>query len=265
MRFESSGQQTELVAIGIGHGDPVALALALVDTTRAQGDQMVYLRSLICVQGGRYVEMKPVLPGFRRHRRAAPCDLRTAARRANRGLLVLIPNQRPPKRFAPKVPDLLRTVTRERSDESAVGEELVVRLNDTELVAFRVCKHNVSILRALTNINMPGAEVERPRDGCLLVLERCTRQIEMHPVPASLFLLSWKKSNPEPRIIPRQKRNVVSGLAGHLPVQHTDPEARETNRVVCIEAECDEITSHPLSFTELFTHIFYSLFLDELG
>jgi hypothetical protein len=41
-------------------------------------------------------------------------------RRADRGLLALVPDQRPARRFAPEVPDLLRTVARNRSDESAV-------------------------------------------------------------------------------------------------------------------------------------------------
>jgi hypothetical protein len=45
-----------------------------------------------------------------------PCGERIA------GLLALVPDQRPAQRFAPEVPDLLRTVARNRSDESAVSK-----------------------------------------------------------------------------------------------------------------------------------------------
>jgi hypothetical protein len=57
-------------------------------------------------------------------------------RRADRGLLVLVPDQRPAQRLAPEVPDLLRAVARQRSDEAAVGQEVVARLDDVELIAF---------------------------------------------------------------------------------------------------------------------------------
>ena len=124
------------MAIGIGHDHPVDLALADVDARRPEGDQTVDLRLLIAVDGWSEVEMQPVLPGLRHQRRTTPGDLRTAVRRANRGLLVLIPHQRPAQRLAPEVPGLLRTVARKRADESAVGEEVVARLDDAELVAF---------------------------------------------------------------------------------------------------------------------------------
>ena len=236
----SRGQHTELMAIGIGHDHPADLALADVDASRPEGDETVDLRLLITVDGWSEVEMQPVLPGLRRQWRTAPGDLRTAARRANRGLLVLIPDQRPAQRFAPEVPDLLRTVARKRSDESAVGEEVVARLDDAELVAFGVCEHNMTLLRALTNVDVPGAESERPRHRLLLVLEGRARQIEVHLVLAGLLLLGWKKSDPEPGVIARQERNAVVGVVGHLPAQDAGPEARETERVVRIEAERDE-------------------------
>jgi len=72
----SGAQQTELVAIGIGHDHPIDLALAEVYSSRAERDQTVNLRSLITGGGRRDVEMKPVLrdlPGNRR----APGDERT--------------------------------------------------------------------------------------------------------------------------------------------------------------------------------------------
>src|SRR5215510_7294403 len=188
--------------------------------------------------------MQPVLPGLRHQWRTAPGDLRTAARRTNRGLLVLVPDQRPAQSFAPEVPDLLRAVARKRSDESAVGEEVVVGLDHAELVAFGVCEHNMSLLRALTDVDVPGPKSERPRHRVLLVLEGRARQIEVHLVLADLLPRSWKKSDPEPGVIARQERNAVLGVVGHLPAQDAAPEARETERVVRIEAEREEVTSH---------------------
>ena len=82
--------------------------------------------------------MQPVLPGPRHQWRTAPGDLRTTMWRANRRLLVLVPDQGPAQRFAPEVPDVLRAVAGKCSDESAVGKEVVVRLNDAELVALGV-------------------------------------------------------------------------------------------------------------------------------
>src|SRR6266513_2488084 len=191
----SGGQHTELMAIGIGHDHPADLALADVDASRPEGDETIDLPVLITADGWSEVEMQPVLPGLRPHRLTAPGDLRTAARRANRGLEVPIPDQRPAQRFAPEVPDLLRTVARKRSDETAVGEEVVVRPDDAELVAFGICEHNMTLLRALTDVDVPGAESERPRHRLLLVLEGRARQIEVHLVLAGLLLLSWKKSD----------------------------------------------------------------------
>lgn len=60
----------------------------------------------------------------------------------------------------------------------------------------------------------------------------------------ALLLLSWKKSDPEPGVIARQERDAVLGVVGHLPAQEACPEARETERVVRIDAEREELTSH---------------------
>src|SRR5258708_5157052 len=233
------------MAIGIGHDHPADLALADVDVSRPERDEAVDLRLLIAVDGWSEVEMQSALPGLRHQWRTAPGDLRTAVRRANRGLLVLIPDQRPAERFAPEIPDLLRPVARERSDESAPGEEVVARPDDAELVAFGAREHDMTLLRALATVDVPGAEPERPRHRLLLVLLGGARQIEVHLVLAGLLLLSWKKSDPEPGVIARQERSAVLGaVAGHLPAQDPGPEARETERVVRIEAEREQMTSH---------------------
>ena len=55
-----------------------ALPAADVDALRAEGDEPLDLRFLITVGGWGEVEVQPVLPGLRRHRRATPADLRAA-------------------------------------------------------------------------------------------------------------------------------------------------------------------------------------------
>src|SRR6266511_3016113 len=241
----SGGQHTELIAIGIGHHHPADLALADVDSSRPEGDETVDLGLLITVDRWSEVEMQPVLACFRPHWRTAPRDLRTALRRANRGLLVLVPDQRPAQRLTPEVSDLLGTVGRKCSDESAVSKEVVARLDDAELIAFGVGEHHVTLLRALTDVDVPGAESERPRHRLLLVLEGRARQIEVHLVRAGLLLLGRQKSDPEPSVTARQECDAVAGVVGQLPVQDAGPEARETQRVVRIEAHREEVSSHP--------------------
>jgi HAMP domain-containing protein len=241
----SGGQHTELMAIGIGHHHPADLALTDVDSSRPEGDETVDLRLLITVDRWSEIEMQPVLPGLRVQWRAAPADLRTAVRRADRGLLVLVPDQRPAQRLAPEVPDLLRTVTRQRSDKPAVGKEVVAWLDDAELIALGVGEHDMLRVRTLTDVDVPGAESERPCHRLLLVLQRRARQIEMHLVRAGLLLLGQTKVEPEPGVIVRQERDHVVGVVGDLPAQDAGPKPRETGRVVRIEAEREEVRSHP--------------------
>jgi hypothetical protein len=66
----------------------------------------------------------------------------------------------------------------------------------------------------------------------------------VHLVLADLPLLSCKKTDFEPGVIVGQERNAVVGIVGHFPAQDAGPEARETERVVRIEAEREELTSH---------------------
>ena len=95
------------MAIGISHDHPADLALADVYARRPEGDETVDFGLLVTVNRWSEVKMLPVLPGLRRQRRTAPADLRATERRANRGLLILIPHQRPAQRLTPEVPNLL--------------------------------------------------------------------------------------------------------------------------------------------------------------
>src|SRR5450755_2265949 len=117
--------------------------------------------------------------------------------------MILVPDQGPAQRFAPEVPDLLRTVARNRADESAVGEEMVARLDHAELVLFGVGEHNMSGIRALANVDVARAECERTGYGLLLVAEGRACQVEVHVVLANLRLISRQKSNLEPSAITR--------------------------------------------------------------
>ena len=68
----------------------------------------------------------------------------------------------------------------------------------------------------------------------------------MHLVRAGLLLLGREEPDPEPGVVARQERDAVVGVVGHLPAQDAGPEAREDDGVVRVEAERDEVGSHPL-------------------
>jgi hypothetical protein len=102
----------------------------------------------------------------------------------------------------------------------------------------------MTLLRALTNVDVPGAEPERPGHRLLLVLQGGARQIEVHLVLAGLLLQGRTKPDPEPGVIARQECNAVLGTVRHLPAQHPAPKARETDRPVRSEADREQATSH---------------------
>ena len=169
----------------------------------AEADEAVDLGLLIAVRRWCDIEMQPVLRSRRRRQLAAPGDLRAAVRRANRGLLVLVPHQRPAQRFAPEIPDLLRAVARDRADEAAVGEELVARLDHAELVAFRIGEHHMTFFGPLTDVDVAAAQCQRAVDRLLLIIERRAGQVEMHVVLARLGLIGRAESQLEPGVIVR--------------------------------------------------------------
>jgi hypothetical protein len=64
----------------------------------------------------------------------------------------------------------------------------------------------MTLLRALTDVDVPGAEPERPRHRLLLVLKGRARQIEVHLVLAGLLVLSWKRNNARRPGPPRKEK-----------------------------------------------------------
>src|SRR5215204_2074306 len=166
-RTSTGSEYAELVAVGVRHHDPADVALADVDSRRPERDEAIHLDQLIGVSWGSDFQMQPVLSGLRVDWRPAPGHLRTAARRLDRRLLILVPDQRPAQRLAPEVADLLRAIAIDRTDESRVCEEVVVRLDDAELIAFGIGEHHVIFVRRLTDVNVPAAQLERPSHGPL--------------------------------------------------------------------------------------------------
>ncbi len=102
----------------------------------------------------------------------------------------------------------------------------------------------MTLVTALTDVDVSGTERKRPCRRLLLVLERGARQIEVHLVLSDLLLLGWRKADREPEVIARQEWDAVVRILGHVPAQDGSPEVRETARVVRIDRERVQITSH---------------------
>ena len=181
--------------------------------------------------------MQPVLAGLRAHRRAAPGDLRAAVRRLDRGLLVLVPDQRPAQRLAPEVPDRLRAVAGQRADEPAVGEEVVARLDDAELVALGVGEHDVALLGRWPTSRCRPPSASARATVCLLVVERRAGQVEVHLVRPGLRLLRRAGSGSGTRC--RRSGSSATPSCGRRPAPSPGhrPRSARAGRVVGVEAE----------------------------
>src|SRR5215203_4228706 len=238
-------QGRKLIANGIGHGHPADFRWPDFDASRPKRDETIHLRLLITANRWCDVETQPVLTCPRHQWRTTPGDLRATTRRLDRGLLVLVPEQRPAQRLAPEVTHLLRTVAVHRSDKAAAGKKVVPRLDHAELISLGVSQHHMSVLGPLTDVDMPGGQPERPRHGLLLVLNRRARQIKVDPVLTDLLLLSRLKPDPEPDAIARREDDAVVGVVDDLPAPDAGPKAREPEHIVRIEAERDEVQRHP--------------------
>ena len=125
-------------------------------------------------------------------------------------------------------------------ETSAGGQEGVLGLDDAELVPFRIGEHDVRIVRALTDVEVPGAQLEQPRHRRLLVVERGGRQVEVHAVLAGLALRDSLELDPERGAIRRHQRDLVVGLVNDVPAQRGGPESRQRDRIVGVHAERDE-------------------------
>src|SRR5207245_2171816 len=122
----------------------------------------------------------------------------------------------------------------------AVSEEGIVRLDDAELVALGVGEHDMLVVGALTDIDVAGPELDQPLDRFPLVIDGRARQIEMDAVLARLVLRDRLELDPESGVIRGHEADLIRGLVVDLPVQGVGPEARETERIVRIDAESDE-------------------------
>src|SRR4051812_25006985 len=88
----------ELAAVGIGQLDGTDSDAA--KPRRTQPNQSIDLNPEVAV--GHEIEALPIPPQLRRQRRAAPRDLRTTLRGLDRGLLILIPHQKPTQHPPPR-------------------------------------------------------------------------------------------------------------------------------------------------------------------
>ena len=190
--------------------------------------------------GGARSRCSRFLPRFGRHRRPAPGDLRPAVRRPDRGLLVLVPDQRPAERLAPEVPDLLGAVAGERAEKPQSARNALPGLDDAELVALRVGQHDVALLRPLADVDVPAAELERPGHRPPLVLEGGARQVEVHPVRDVLRLRRRREPDREPGVVGGQQRDPAAGVVGRSPSRAARPRTARAGGVVRVDGERDE-------------------------
>ncbi len=101
------------------------------------------------------------------------------------------------------------------------------------------------VVRALTDVDVAAAELDQPLDRFPLIVEGCGRQIEVEPVrPCPLRLRDRPEIEPEPGSIGRHDTDHITGLVADLPAQRLRPEARQTRRIVRIEAQSNELRSH---------------------
>jgi hypothetical protein len=98
----------------------------------------------------------------------------------------------------------------------------------------------MGFVRALTDVDGTGAEVDHPPDRVRLVVDGCGRQIEMDAVLARLLPRDPQEDDAEPGAVRRHETDLIWGFDVHLPTQRIGPEVRQTERVVRIETECDE-------------------------
>src|SRR4029078_3341879 len=109
---------------------------------------------------------------LRRDRRSPGDERAAAVSLSDRGFAVLIPDQRPAEHCAPEDSDISRAVAGDRSESAASGEELVGRLDQTELVAVGIGENDVPVVGTLADIDVASAEPEQAFDRLGLVVER---------------------------------------------------------------------------------------------
>src|SRR6478672_3971568 len=135
----------ELVAIRVSQHN--VAALVVLEPSGPKADQTLDLRFRIAT-GQSEVEALSVPLHTWGNGRTSPRDFGAAMRRLDRGLLVLVPHQRPAQRLAPEQTDPPGTVAGDLAEEPAPGEVGVARLDHAELVALGVGQDDVALLGA---------------------------------------------------------------------------------------------------------------------
>jgi hypothetical protein len=196
----------------------------------------------LLVAGRDELEALPVGLLVRGHRRSSPRDLGAPARRLDRGLLVLIPDQRPAQRFAPEEADFPRAVTGELTQQAAPGEVSVARLDHAELVARGVGQDDVLVLGPLPDVEVAATKLERHRHRAFLLIEIGAGQVRVHAVRSELARAPPNEPKTELSVRTRQKH--PGAVLDDLPAEQSAPEPRRTTRVVGLEAHCHQSRVH---------------------
>ena len=178
-------------------------------------------------------EALPVPALLRCERWAAPGDLRAAGRGLDRGLLVLVPDERPAERLRPEVADLSAAVTGNLAEEAAPGQEPVARLDHAEGVALRIGEHDVAFVWQLPDIEMVRPELESRRDRLLLTGGSGAGEVEMDAVRPDLVGLARGEQQTNLSCRSRQQDSPVVG-DGDSP-EHPLPEVGQAIGIAGVE------------------------------
>ena len=170
-----------------------------------------------------------------------------AVRRADGRLLVTDPRPTANRsRCSQKYPTSREPSQFTARQASAGGQERVLGLDDTELVAFGVGEHDMRIVRALTDVEVPPSQLEERRDRLVLIVVRGGRELEVHAVLADLapsHRLERRSGPRVPSVGTRPTPSVVSSAtpsAGRRPRSAPEPER-------ILHVECTAATSRDSS------------------
>ena len=181
-------------------------------------------------------------PVLRRQGRTAPADLGSAVRRLDRGLLILVPHQRPGQCLGPENPNLPGAVAGELAEEAAAGQVGIARFDHAELVAFGISEDDVFLFGELADVEVTGPEFQRRRDRVLLPGGAVAGEVEVHPVQPGLLGSARDEPQADLGVGPGQQQ--TAGVVKHLPSQDRGPEAGQASRVVRVEGQGLQLERH---------------------
>jgi hypothetical protein len=160
----------------------------------------------------------------------------------DRGLLVLVPHQRPAQHLAPEQADFPGAVTGELTEQTAPGEVGVAGLDHAEPIAGGIGQDDVPFLRSLSHVEMAATKLQRRRHGVLLIVEIGAGQVQVHAAGSELAGAARNEPETELGVLARQKH--THGILDDLPAEQSGPEPRRTSRVVRLEGHRQQSRTH---------------------